>query len=283
MPKLLKILLVGVIALSAILSVGATLTPASADTNTCTIPACLRIGQQLQYQQCSRIWGYKRFLSLGSLGSIDLCRLQTRPVPPAPQPSADCNLAMPFANVPPVADDPTTPRVDEGSISIQWAEYATVCLINQERARLNLDRVDIDSRLAGAARDHAKDIVAHDPADRHAGLIGRVTASGYPFSREGEIVMSARAEDGGPYCQGSNGQIDTTPQEMIEAWRCSSGHWNKITDPGFKHVGLGVAIGYAPDRVCRPDPQCEKSDAAVGSERTPPATFVGVFATPLGN
>jgi uncharacterized protein YkwD len=187
---------------------------------------------------------------------------------------------MAYADVPPVADDPATPTVDEGLLSVQRAEDATVCLINETRRGLHLDEVNPDSRLAGAARQHAKNIVRTDPADRHAGQIDLVVASEYRYQRYSEIVMSARAQDGGPYCTGPNGSKDTTPREMMKAWQCSPPHWAAITNPSYKDVGLGVAIGFAPDSSCRVDTTCEKSDQGVGAEVTPPATFAGVFAIP---
>lgn len=191
-----------------------------------------------------------------------------------PQPNANCNDALQYADTPP-----------DTQTELRWAEFAIVCLVNQERTNAGRANLSIDSRLVTAARNHAQDIVVHNPTDQHRGSDGsqvgtRVTRAGYAWRSVGENIFSLRGNDGTlqyrdsngnlQTCVPPNGQINTAPREVVRGWMCSSGHRNNIVNGAFRDTGVGAVFGYS--RV--------GSDTATSSEQYPPVTYVQVFAQP---
>lgn len=260
---MVKVLLVGALALAAVLAVGGSMTPAAAGGDiTCTTPVCRTI-TLIKLNPCQ--W-YARATLVRCL--VLRGDLVLRPIATPTGPSADCALALPYANVAPT--DATSAR---------WAEFATVCLINQERALRQLGALAVSTPLADAARQHSVNMAAADAGLNHNGSSDRIHNAG--FSGGGEDVHSVRGYDTKMVysSDGSvrdcpapnnapNGQPNTTPHDIVANWMCSPGHAANILMASATHIGVGVAIGYA-----HPG-----SDTQQSGELSPPSTYTADFA-----
>jgi uncharacterized protein YkwD len=125
-----------------------------------------------------------------------------------------------------------TPKTDNiGSVTA-----ATLCLVNDERARFGESPLTEDPRLSGAAAGHSRDM-----DERHyfehvspggQTLLMRVQASGFiPKGRVG-------------YTLGENIAWGTlwlgTPHSIVKAWMDSPGHRANILNAGFRYTGIGI-------------------------------------------
>jgi hypothetical protein len=115
---------------------------------------------------------------------------------------------------------------------------ATLCLLNGERADRGLGPVSPNSKLAGAALAHSRDMVerryfAHDAPDG-SDVVDRVRATGY-------------LDGGGGWTLGENLAWGTgalaTPRSIMQAWMNSAGHRENILRRDYREIGLGVALG----------------------------------------
>lgn len=125
-----------------------------------------------------------------------------------------------------------TPRAD----NIERVVTATLCLINDERARFGEPALIEDSRLSGAAAGHS-----HDMDTRHyfehvspggQTLLARIRASGFiPGGNVG-------------YTLGENIAWGTlwlgTPHAIVKAWMASSGHRANILNRSYRYTGVGI-------------------------------------------
>lgn len=125
-----------------------------------------------------------------------------------------------------------TPRADNTATVVA----ATLCLVNDERARFGEPALIEDSRLAGAATGHSRDM-----DERHyfehvspsgSTLLTRVRASGFiPGGRVG-------------YTLGENIAWGTlwlgTPRAIVKAWMASPGHRANILNRAYRFTGIGI-------------------------------------------
>jgi uncharacterized protein YkwD len=113
---------------------------------------------------------------------------------------------------------------------------ATLCLINDERARFGEPALIEDPRLAGTATEHSRDMDARDYFEHTSPsgqtLLDRIQASGF----------IANANVG--YTLGENIAWGTlwlgTPRTIVKAWMESTGHRANILDGAFSETGIGV-------------------------------------------
>jgi len=145
-------------------------------------------------------------------------RRQTRTRPATA--SADC----PGANLVPQASD------------IENVVAATLCLVNDERARFGESALSEDPRLTDVAVGHsrdmdARDYFAHVSPDGQT-LLMRVQASG--FIPNGDVG----------YTIGENIAWGTlslgTPRAIVRAWMESPGHRANILNGSFRYTGIGI-------------------------------------------
>jgi uncharacterized protein YkwD len=119
---------------------------------------------------------------------------------------------------------PTASTLDE-------AERATRCLVNQERAERGLARLRASNRLESAARAYARDMVRRDFFSH--------------TSPDGETLVDrlARASSlvGENLAWGSRSRA--TPRSIVRSWMGSPGHRANILRGGFRRFGAGVAAG----------------------------------------
>jgi uncharacterized protein YkwD len=134
--------------------------------------------------------------------------------------SRDC----PNANLTPKASD------------IASVIAATLCLVNDERARFGEPALIEDARLVSAATGHSRDMDAHDYFEHVSPsgqtLLMRVRASGFiPSGKVG-------------YTLGENIAWGTlwlgTPRSIVQAWMTSPGHRANILNREYRYTGIGI-------------------------------------------
>jgi uncharacterized protein YkwD len=141
-------------------------------------------------------------------------------------PAAKASSACPGANLQPTAKN------------VREVRSAVVCLLNFERARRGLPPLRANGTLARAAERHSRNMVtrrffAHvNPAGGTP--LNRVKAAGYlnnaPTFTVGENIGWGEAEL-------------STPLAMHRAWMKSPGHRANLLRPGFRDIGIGIALG----------------------------------------
>jgi uncharacterized protein YkwD len=125
-----------------------------------------------------------------------------------------------------------TPRAD----NIESVVTATLCLVNDERARFGAPALIEDARLASAAAGHSHDMDAHHYFE-HVSPSGqtvlmRIRASGFiPGGRVG-------------FTLGENIAWGTlwlgTPRAIVKAWMGSPGHRANILNRSYHYSGIGI-------------------------------------------
>lgn len=125
-----------------------------------------------------------------------------------------------------------TPRHD----NIDTVVAATLCLINDERARFGEPALIEDARLASAAVGHSQDMDARHYFEHVSPggqtLLMRIRASGFIPS------------GGVGYTLGENIAWGTlwlgTPRTIVKAWMESPGHRANILNRSYRYTGIGI-------------------------------------------
>jgi uncharacterized protein YkwD len=126
--------------------------------------------------------------------------------------------------------------------NLEQVQTATLCLINQERARNNELPLQLNAQLAQAAQKHSDDMVGEDYfahiAPNGETPLDRVQASGYiPNSQVG-------------YTVGENIAWGTlylaTPSSIVAAWIASPEHLANILNANYRDTAVGVAPSAPP-------------------------------------
>jgi uncharacterized protein YkwD len=120
--------------------------------------------------------------------------------------------------------------------NIESVVAATLCLVNDERARFGEPALIEDSRLASAATGHSGDMDARDYFEHVSPggqtLLMRIQASG--FIPNGNVG----------YMLGENIAWGTlwlgTPNAIVKAWMASPGHRANILDRSYRYTGIGI-------------------------------------------
>jgi uncharacterized protein YkwD len=115
---------------------------------------------------------------------------------------------------------------------------STLCLLNGERADAGLPPLGTDAKLAAAALEHSRDMVARQYFDHVAldgrDVLARIKATGYiPADRRWTI---------GENLAWGTGTL-ATPRNIVSAWMHSEGHRENILRPVFNQIGFGVITG----------------------------------------
>jgi uncharacterized protein YkwD len=133
---------------------------------------------------------------------------------------------------------------------------ATLCLINEERARQGLPPLRSNRRLGRAATGHAREMVRRDyfaHISAHGSSVGgRLQASGYASRKDRWAAGEALAWGTGE---------KSTAREIVTGWMNSLEHRYILLTPRFRDAGIGVARGapgprrggttYTLDLACR--------------------------------
>jgi uncharacterized protein YkwD len=120
--------------------------------------------------------------------------------------------------------------------NIESVVAATLCLINDERARFGEPALIEDPRLSSVASGHSRDMDAHHYFEHVSPdgqtLLMRVRASGFlPNNHIG-------------YTLGENIAWGTlwlgTPHSIVKAWMASPGHRANILNRSYRYTGIGI-------------------------------------------
>ena len=108
-------------------------------------------------------------------------------------------------------------------------EKRVIAMLNEERRRAGLSRLEPAELLGVAARAHSTDMAARGYLDHTspegATAADRVALAGYAFAAVGENIAW--------------GQKDA--RQVMTAWMHSRGHKANILSPHYTEVGVGVA------------------------------------------
>jgi uncharacterized protein YkwD len=121
------------------------------------------------------------------------------------------------------------------SISAGRAEHAVYCLLNRERAKRNLPRLDRHKQLDGPSRAHSDYMVEHRCFDHDC--------PGEPDLAErlrGYLSKSGRAW--GENIAWGGGRLGS-PSSIVRSWMASDGHRANILSRQYEHIGVGVVWG----------------------------------------
>ncbi len=107
--------------------------------------------------------------------------------------------------------------------------------VNAERKKAGVPPLKSNSRLDVAAQHHAADMLsrayfAHQSPEGKT-VRERAAAAGYDWRSIGENI--------------AEGQL--TVSEVMDTWMHSPGHRRNILDPGFRELGVGLALGRSGD------------------------------------
>jgi uncharacterized protein YkwD len=108
---------------------------------------------------------------------------------------------------------------------------AMLARVNAERKRAGVRTLAANARLDLAAQRHAADMLArryfaHESPEGKT-VRERAKAAGYDWQEIGENL--------------AEGQL--TVAEVMDSWMHSPGHRRNLLDPGFRELGVGVALG----------------------------------------
>jgi uncharacterized protein YkwD len=123
--------------------------------------------------------------------------------------------------------------------NLQLIREATLCLIDQERARNNELPLRPDARLEQTAQRHSELMVAED-------YFAHVTPAGETPAQRFKAAGCIPSQRVG-YVVGENIAWGTlglaTPQAMVDAWIASPEHLANILEASYWDTAIGVAIG----------------------------------------
>ena len=125
---------------------------------------------------------------------------------------------------------------DPGNVELVRA--AIVCLHNQVRAQNGLVTLADNGALAGAAAGHSADMVAR-------GYFDHSTPEGGTFDQRILAAHYVGANDGwtlGENLAWGTGEL-ATPGALMRSWMASEHHRENILKPGYREVGIGIALG----------------------------------------
>lgn len=146
-------------------------------------------------------------------------------------------------------------------VGVLQARAATLCLINAERSKRDLVRLEHDGDLALAAARHAADMVRRDYFSHRAPdgetYIDRILDTDYVQSPDERWTFGENI--------GWGKRDDATPRALVRGWMRSPTHRANILDARFRNAGVAIALG-AP----RPDqPKAATYDVTFGVIRSP--------------
>lgn len=122
--------------------------------------------------------------------------------------------------------------------NLEIVERTTLCLVNRERARRGIKRLDGDGRLARSAGRYSSAMV-RETFFSHVSpgggtMLDRIKRAGYLDGARGYTV--------GENLAWGSGRL-ATPIETVNAWMNSPGHKANILNRRFDEIGIGVAPG----------------------------------------
>jgi len=120
--------------------------------------------------------------------------------------------------------------------NVKRMRAATICLLNVERTKRGLRPLRRSDHLTALASAHSADMVKHKyfghNAIRRPNLVARLTSTirAHAAWRAGENIAW------GTRWRGS-------PKAIVALWMNSHGHRANVLNPGYREVGVGIALG----------------------------------------
>jgi uncharacterized protein YkwD len=149
-------------------------------------------------------------------------------------------------------------------------------MVNQERARRNLPAYLLSPLLTQAAQQHSADMAREHKLEH--GLYGKG-----PYQRM--IAYGYKPIAGGENIAG----VVSTPEEAMQSWEVSKGHWGNILSTEYTEIGIGAGasrdgFGYFwTQKFGRPEKAAEQKPApgtVAGQE--PPRAVAPARISPVG-
>jgi uncharacterized protein YkwD len=113
---------------------------------------------------------------------------------------------------------------------------ATLCLVNDERARFGEPALAEDVHLADAATGHSRDMDARDYFEHVSPggqtVLMRVRASGFIPGRHVGYTLGENIAWGTLWLG--------TPHAIVKAWMASPGHRANILNRSYRYTGIGI-------------------------------------------
>jgi uncharacterized protein YkwD len=140
-----------------------------------------------------------------------------------------------------VAQSPSCPGQDvqPTARTLGTAAGATLCLVNHERSRRGLTSLKPVGSLTAAAdayaRRMARDNFFDHTAPNGSTFITRIRSTSY-------LTGGVRSWSVGENIAWGTGTL-ATPKAIVASWMKSAGHRANILTPGFRELGLGIAVG----------------------------------------
>ena len=120
--------------------------------------------------------------------------------------------------------------------NLEAVSEATLCLVNQERARNNELPLLPNAKLALLAQAHSEDMIAEDyfshTTPSGATQLDRVIASGYIPNSEVGYTIGENIAWGTLYL--------ATPSSIVAAWIASPEHLANILNGEYRETGMGI-------------------------------------------
>jgi uncharacterized protein YkwD len=122
--------------------------------------------------------------------------------------------------------------------NLEAVRSAIVCLHNQIRARNGLPLLRGNTKLRRAAEGHSAEMVRKSYFDHTSpsgsSMVDRILDAGYVRADEGWVL--------GENLEWGTGSM-ATPRGAVDAWMKSHGHRANILKRGYRHMGIGIALG----------------------------------------
>jgi uncharacterized protein YkwD len=145
----------------------------------------------------------------------------------------------------PLAEARNCKRADAqpNRVSHRIVVRATLCLLNNARARHGLAKLSLSRKLGRAARGHSADMARRGYFSHNslsgASFLDRIRRAGY--------LRRARRWHVGENIAWGVGRL-ATARAIVRSWMNSPGHRANILNRRFRHVGVGITYN-APVRV----------------------------------
>jgi uncharacterized protein YkwD len=122
------------------------------------------------------------------------------------------------------ADTPAT------AASVAQMTAAVDCLVNQQRLRFGLPRLDVSGKLNQSAQRWST-YLAQTNQLFHGNVARRMSAVGYDWQEGAENIATTYL----------------TPRDVVAAWMASPDHCQNMLDPDYRDMGTGESpIGAGP-------------------------------------
>jgi uncharacterized protein YkwD len=147
-------------------------------------------------------------------------------------------VALPAA---PAAARPACPGATSvpSERTLDTAREATICLLNRERTKRGMSALRTNGTLQSSARSYAQDMVRRSFFD-HVSPSGETLTD--RIRQDTRYLVGAQGWEIGENIAWGTG-ARATPAQIVAGWMRSAGHRENVLHPGFREMGLGIALG----------------------------------------